>query len=439
MSDVMVYALQTTPRLEYTLEVVLGRLLGLSFHITHDPEAWQQYSGAKICYGNVPVVSPACVHIPACGLLQASGIQAQYPKGHWQEETPGLFAAGNSRDWQDDCLATAFYLLSRYEEYLPFEPDRHWRFPAKAAIAVQEKIVHLPVVQLIADRLGRQLQSLHSGLVVRRPAFQYLPTYDIDLAWAYRYRPWWRQTGGFINDIRLGRFQMLRERMAVLSGHQGDPFDTYQWLEDLHRQTGLPARFFFLLGDYSRYDQNHPHHLPAMQHLIKSIAGQHPVGIHPSYASNDHPGQLEKEIKRLENIIDQPVRDSRQHFLRLRFPSTYRQLPAAGIQRDYSMGFSEITGFRAGIAVPFPWYDLPAEKQTDLEIHPFQIMDVTLQEYLKYEPDRALAEMNQLATTLRQTGGNLVTLWHNSSVTTQPAQLPWRNMYRQWLLEQASK
>ena len=73
------------------------------------------------------------------------------------------------------------------------------------------------------------------------------------------------------------------------------------------------------------------------------------------------------------------VTKSRQHFLAFELPTTYLKLIQSGILEDYSMGYASHLGFRAGICSPFRFYNLLEEKETDLVVYPFQVMDVTLQ------------------------------------------------------------
>jgi hypothetical protein len=46
-----------------------------------------------------------------------------------------VFCQRQIGDLPFDPLAATFYLVSRYEEYLPFIPDEHGRFPAKQSFA----------------------------------------------------------------------------------------------------------------------------------------------------------------------------------------------------------------------------------------------------------------------------------------------------------------
>ena len=76
------------------------------------------------------------------------------------------------------------------------------------------------------------------------------------------------------------------------------------------------------------------------------------------------------EKQRLEHILGETVYHNRFHFLRFTLPQSYQQLLACGISDDYSMGYADQIGFRAGTCTPFYFYDLENEIQTTLKVHP---------------------------------------------------------------------
>ena len=125
------------------------------------------------------------------------------------------------------------------------------------------------------------------------------------------------------------------------------------------------------------------------QKLIQRISKEYEIGIHPSFAGFVHGchGKVIKEKERLEKIVEKKITKSRQHYLNLKFPKTYQNLIKAGITEDYTMGFADQIGFRAGTCTPYYFYDLENETKTDLLIVPFQVMDGTLLHYLKLSPD----------------------------------------------------
>jgi len=156
--------------------------------------------------------------------------------------------------------------------------------------------------------------------------------------------------------------------------------------------------------------------------LIKSIADHADIGIHPSFESNRYPYKLEKEIKNLSKVFHKEITKSRQHFLKLSFPETYKQLIELDIEEDYTMGYASDVGFRAGTCTPFYFYDLDLEIETKLKIFPFQIMEATLLYYLKLNPENSIELCKQIIKEVKEVNGSLYTLWHNETVSE----------YRQW-------
>ena len=207
--------------------------------------------------------------------------------------------------------------------------------------------------------------------------------------------------------------------MKVLTGKEKDPYNSYEYLDSVFKGNEEKVKFFFLLGDYGRFDKNLSHRNKHYKTLIQNTKDKYDVGIHPSFASSKKRGKkkVKLEKKRLVKISANEILKSRQHFLRLNFPKTYRRLIKAGITEDYSMGYSAQPGFRAGICTPYYFYDLKKEKTTNLLIVPFQIMDGTFLHYLRLSPEDAFVEIENIMTEVKNVGGTFVSVWHNETVT----------------------
>lgn len=424
----LIYSPVDSPRLRYTLEVLFKGLLCLKYTLTDDLLFYQEEVGPKIHYGNKRIKTDV-LFLEANGILEETTIRPLKPACQVLNDRPALFPSSSDSDWPFDFLAMTFYCVSRYEEYLPFSGDRYGRFPATESLAYTYNFLDRPIINEWAIEFRKFLQEKWPDLQFPDSHFAFKMTYDIDMAWAYLHRPWWRLWGGGIAQLVRGQWAGLRERIRVAQQQSGDPFYIFPYLEKMDAQYGYETRYFWLLGDPGKYDTNANHRLAVVQDLIQSIAARSPVGIHPSFASNQKSGQLKEEISRLENIIDQEVVDSRQHFLMLKFPETYRALLADGIQEDYSLGYADQVGFRAGLAGAFPWYDLQEEKATTLMIHPFTVMDVTLKYYMELSPEAALEKTKLLLERTRQVGGTFTLLWHNSSFAQSMGWTGWKSVY----------
>lgn len=130
----------------------------------------------------------------------------------------------------------------------------------------------------------------------------------------------------------------------------------------------------------------------------------------------------------LEKVIGKPVTSSRQHFLRLRLPETYRELERIGIKEDHSMGFADAVGFRAGTCTPFPFYDLEQDRETDLMIFPFEVMDSALCYKMKLDPDQAIAAAGQVIDRVKAVQGTFIGVWHERFLSDHGAEKGWRRV-----------
>jgi len=138
---------------------------------------------------------------------------------------------------------------------------------------------------------------------------------------------------------------------------------------------------------------------------------------------------LKNEIARLSAICGNEILDSRQHYLKMTFPETYRRLISFGIGRDFTMGYAQHVGFRASLCTPFPFFDVLADEETDLWIYPFAYMDGTLRQYMSLSPNEAIEYINRLTTRVKSVEGYFSCLWHNSSLNDLGEWKGWRKVF----------
>ncbi|MEJ7678807.1 MAG: hypothetical protein WKG06_13300 [Segetibacter sp.] len=139
---------------------------------------------------------------------------------------------------------------------------------------------------------------------------------------------------------------------------------------------------------------------------------------------------MKEEIQILEKITGKKITKSRQHYIRMTLPETYRRLAAAGITEDYSMGYGSINGFRASYCFPYKWYDLQKEEPTSLIIFPFCYMDANCYYEQHYSPVEALNEMAYYFKITKEVNGLLITIWHNHFLGTDKMFEGWRGIYK---------
>ncbi|MCF3111225.1 polysaccharide deacetylase family protein [Niabella sp. CC-SYL272] len=430
----LVYSAYITPRLQYITRFFSKELGTPEWQLTTDAQAFLTEQGARINY-STEILDTQCLHIIPQGLLSQTGIQQQPLNVTRLNGLPVFFQTGGALGF--DMFAAAFYLLSRYEEYLPFEKDQYGRFPATASLAHKNGFLKTPLINYWARSLKEQLTLVFPGASFRETTFLFVPTYDIDMAWSYQYKGFWRNGLNFIKEAVGFQFSAFSKRFKVLTGKEKDPFDQFGWLNRLHEQYQLKPYYFFLVAEQTnRYDKNISPHNKAMKALVTDHAIRYPVGLHPSWRSNIAFGVLKKEKELLSAITGTVINASRQHFLKLAFPQTYRHLLKAGILFDFSMGYADDNGFRASVASPFCWYDLDAETATDLLIFPFCFMEGTSVFYKKEGPDAGLAELQKLYNEVKNVKGFFSIIWHNSSFTDEGVFKGWKQVYETFVAQQ---
>ena len=447
--SVIVYSHEPGPRLRYIAPVIADLLGEPAVSFTSSHEVFAAAEEIRINYSGKASNIPSVWIVPA-GLLEQEGIDRHLVPvvNEWKDDSPAIKDSARDLslpilfpgpgDLGFDLFSAAFWLISRYEEYLPFTPDAYGRYPHRESMAFRNGFLHRPLVNewmlLLRTILQRRLPLVAGRLPAPDQAFRFQPTYDIDIAWSYLHKGFLRNTGGWLRSLMRGDRADVRLRANVLRGKSRDPFDAYEWLNALHTSLKLQPIYFFLLASSpKRYDKNADPSSQAMEQLIRHHHARYQTGLHPSWQSGDRVALIKKERDRLQQITGSPVTRSRQHYIRFLLPEGYRRLTDLRITDDHSMGYGDINGFRASLSSPFQWYDLERESATPLTIHPFCFMDANAYYELGHRPEQALSEMRQLYGIVKQAGGTCSMIWHNHFLGTQPAFREWREIYEAFL------
>jgi hypothetical protein len=431
LPKVKIYANANTPRLDYIAGIILGDILGLPWEIVTDRRR----------LGKCPVINYSVENIKGSfkispdNLLFETGINnREIIISNWND-LPVFFQIQDNADFPFDIFAAAFFLVTRYEEYLDHQPDEHGRFRASSSLAYKNGFLSIPVVDLWTKEFAKSFLKKYPTVAFKRNEFRALLTIDSDQPFAYLGKNLITSIGGLIRDI-TGKKNNPSDRYRVVKHEIKDPYEVYDYILEKIDSHGTEARFFFPAGDHSKYDKNPSWKSPEYRDLINRIGSRFTCGVHPSYFAAERHQLLETELMRLKAITGKEIISSRFHFLRLFMPDSYRNLAMMGISEDYSMGFPEEPGFRAGIARPFYFYDVPEDKLTQLKVVPFQFMDGTFYQYKNLNPVSAKEIISGLMNETRRVGGLFVSLWHNTSLLETPEWKEWRELFEQMLKDQ---
>src|SRR5690606_18375226 len=105
---------------------------GIAYMVTEDINEFEDFPGSKINYSTQRLLSG--FYIRNTGLLQDDSLKRIEVNIGETENVKVLFPSIDC-DLGFDLFAGTFYMLSRYEEYLPFTEDRFGRFKAEDSLA----------------------------------------------------------------------------------------------------------------------------------------------------------------------------------------------------------------------------------------------------------------------------------------------------------------
>jgi len=428
---VIIYSHTLTPRLQYIVDF-LSQYYQLTIRLICDEEKYLIDKDPHRINYSYHRLSPEEIWIHSHVLLFESTIRPVKIECFDHHHYKAFFKAEG--DIGFDLFAGMFYLITRYEEYLPHQKDMYGRFAHQNSLAFKEGFLHLPLVNIWLEDFRHLLKQKFPGLQLSKSNFQFLASYDIDIAWSFKNKGFKRNGGAIAKAFFSGKWKLMRHRMKVIRGKQSDPYDAYEWMDKLHQQYNIAPIYFFLVAEQmGKFDKNIDTKNISFQRLVKDVASIYKIGLHPSWASGDHPQLIKKEKAWLEKMTEQMVTSSRQHYIRFELPASYRLLLSAGITNEYSMGYGSINGFRASITTPFYWYDLKEEAKTALHIHPFCFMDANAYYEEKKSPAEALNELVAYYKIVKDVGGTMITIWHNSFLGSDAAFEGWREAYSEFL------
>ena len=433
----LVYTHKITPRLSYIFRQIFTRILNLEVEFTTKIEEFIGHEGMKFSYTRQALGNE--LFVKNNELLFNQGIDYLDISVVQWDDVPCFFQTNFNAEVPCDIFAASFYLISRYEEYLPHVKDVHERFPASESLAYQHKFLDKPVIDIWAYKfreiLSKNFPEYRKDLLNEDRKFNYISTIDIDSAYQFKHKGFTRNLGGIFKDIYQLNVHNLWMRFLVIFNLKRDPYDMFKMLLALKKKYGIKTIFFFLLGDYSTFDKNISPNNVHYKLLIKHIADYADVGIHPSYYSMKYDLKIKREKTILENIVNFPVNRSRQHYLRIELPETYQNLLDLEINEEYSMGYAAHYGFRAGTCTPFYFYDLDFEIQTPLKVFPFAVMDTTLMDYMNFTPKKSFNTIMHLVREVRKVDGTFITIFHNESVSGSGRWRGWGRLYEGLLIE----
>jgi len=425
----------------YACTVLLGELLGITWEIRTQPGTehyrlelpngavltvedhfWGKLSGETyLNAANVPETATQMPHPYESGGSMTAVYGRPLFAASAREITCGL-----------DLFASAFFMLTRWEEFVRPERDGFGRFPAASALAMRAGFLDRPVVQEYAELLRQALIRLGYSMPGNTRKTRLHLSHDVDHP-----RLWWRPTDRLrtLGGSLIQR-KSIRETAWWLRNHvfyPQDPFDIFEFWMDFSEKKGLVSHFNFMGERNGTTDCPYSLKHPFVKKLIHRIAERgHVVGFHPSREAHLDATVFSAELESLRQACPDPVTTGRQHYLCFSPPDTWQRWADAGMVWDSTLGYPEAEGFRCGMCCDFPVFNFLAREILPLREKPLIAMDVTLAQYRRYTPEQALERLSHLRRQVDKYGGEFVLLWHNSSWNTFFWK-EWRRVYETFL------
>ena len=404
----LIYTQKITPRIIYIFKHICTNMLGISIRFTSKIEEFIAHDGMKLSYGKQALGNE--FFIQNTGLLMEQGISELEIKVQPWGESFCFFPATEKSDLPFDIFAASFYLLSRYEEYLPHVKDEYGRFPASESFAEQEGFLQNPVVDVWAFKFYEILQQRYPALNGKKRAYTAQTVVAVEHVFVYKNKGFLRSLIGGLADLVKFQFGKVLDRIQVLLGFKRDPFNIFEDLIELIKLYKLQMLFMFQLSDFSIYDRNINPNRMSHRSVIKYVADYTRVGLLLGFEALRHISILKKEKRRLEDIVHSPLNAAINTKYNLTLPEHYNNLTELEIPEDYSMGYPESYGFRAGTCTPFLFYDINTELTTPLKVFPYAVHSNVLE---KETPEKMKSEVAKMLHNVKAVEGTFIAVFKN--------------------------
>jgi len=333
-----------------------------------------------------------------------------------------------------DVFGSAFFMLSRYEEAVLTDADRHDRFPAIVSTAYRAKFLNRPIVDEYVEILWSAMTWVWPELRRKRRTAEVCVSCDVDQPYSPHVQSAMATGKRVVGDIvrRKDLGMAVRSGLNAIFSRVGnfrfEPNNVFDWIMDVNESAGNRVTFYFMAGQtVPEVDGNYSIGEGRIRMLMRRIFERgHEIGLHGSYGTYKSSTQFLAEANRLRMIMhEEGIRQdeigNRQHYLRWSTPETARNLERAGIVHDATLGYAETPGFRCGTSHEYRMFDVIERRPLKLRERPLVVMENSVidETYLGLGHSReAFDLMSNMKSRAMQLGGTFTLLWHNSSFMT---------------------
>lgn len=321
-----------------------------------------------------------------------------------------------------DIVSLSFFLLTRQEELDNKARDMHERFDHSETILknfIKEPIInnyirHLE--ELIIEGFRKQnLPLLKKAYWPCGEDFAASLTHDVDVLYKYNFVGSLVETKKILMLLFKLKFGLaLSSAFTMIQCIITNKKPYWQMLNvaDFEKKYGFRSSFYLCAKRRHNLDPYYDVRSNEIKNAIRKLHSMgFEIGLHGSYTSYLDLKKLSEEKEVLEKALNGKVIGSRQHFARFEAPYTWR-LHNKLFVYDSSVGYINMSGFRASICFPFVAYDALEDKELDLIEAPFTTTDGTLFGPMKLSKEEAWQDTKKLIDKVRENNGLIVLDWH---------------------------
>lgn len=430
----LVHTQKLTPRIDYVFKHICTRILGLEISFTSVIEEFIAHTGPKLSYGKQPMGNE--LFVQSHGLLAQQGIEDLNIVVKPWDDTFCFFSVDGKSGVPFDLFSAAFYLLSRYEEYLPHVKDEYGRYPASESLGFKEGFLRLPVIDQWAYMFKKVLIEYFPEMKFPAKKLRIHNIIEAAVPFAYGQRGPFRSTVGYIRDLLKFRIRKLILRTQVITRLRKDPNDIFGYIIDTLKSSRTPLSVFFLLGEPLFFKDSFNVHREKFKLLIKLVGDYHDVGLIFSTEALSRPELQKTEKRKLEEITHRPLLHAMNDRFLVNLPDIYRNHLELEVARDFTMVYENEVGFRAGTCTPFLFYDLDYEIKTPLTIHPIAMTSAAMEGWKKQKIYDLVERQKRL---VKQVNGTFSVVFSNTNFSKTIRNRVWHTLFNERLQEYEEK
>ncbi|TBO43268.1 DUF7033 domain-containing protein [Pedobacter kyonggii] len=407
-----------TPRIKYIFNFIFKDILKAELEFTGNSQYFLQSEHIKISYGEEPLGDE--LFFKRTALLFSNKLEEIKPKtipfGEYQTPFPVAQSA-----LPFDVFAASFFILSRYEEYFyPIKNEEEFK-PSKSH-QHKWKILDRPIIDEWALIIKSLIKKKHPHFKFHEKNFQHQPTVHFNIL------P--NLPEGLLNRTKFIFSAIFKKDNNYLSSKfdrlTGVGINNEQVLDEVNQLFSSKKSNPLYFVDFPDVPINYIR----INGISKILSNQSIGLLRPCASDKQKMLEIKEGLVKLKKIHPNPTLVSSQQLEVLKFPICYLNILNSGITSDYSMGYSNVPGFRAGTCTPFNWYDLQLEKVTPLIVNSYCLTDYILQ-FLTHEV--ATKTIHQYIGAVKVVNGTFYSSWDLKSLSSNAKYKKLKSLFKEML------